>query len=593
MRQNNEKQQQTPWALLFLTGLTLYAGNLVFGSSDLHNTLGDTDDAMRLVQLRDFLHSGSWYNLHTDRVGGPLGYTSHWSRIPDLLLAAIYSTIKPFSSVAFAEWAVRAVYPGLWLIASFVTMGLFTFKVIGNRMVVLVGFLLLSCNGLIYTQFLPGRIDHHNAQIALSVLCVFASAIINENWRWAVLTGVSSGLLLTIGLEGAPFMAVAGAIVGLRYVMFNDGPKITLTYTSSFAVTTLAGLAISLPPSRWTETACDAIAFNLTAAIVSGCAILFAWAASPQLSGAVLWRSVGVVLAGCVAAAVFVVLDPTCLQGPFGHVNPAIKPLWLNKVLEIQPIIRWDNLPATASKLAYVIFGFPALLSIFWLVRFEEYKKSLPFYATVLAFLVSLSFGFLSIRMTSYVVWFATPLHCMTIFKLFENRPRGLKAALLSVAILITSPLPLQLLSMEAASLVANTEETPEPRWKNCAQTADYLTLAKLPAGLVMGEINFGPYILALTPHDVVSAPYHRIGDSILQTVHFFTIDPIETAHQVAQEKGVTYVAICNQKDQPIDKTSVFLKEQIRARMIPAWLEPVNIEPDNPIEIYRVKKLKD
>ncbi|HKC33385.1 MAG TPA: GtrA family protein, partial [Xanthobacteraceae bacterium] len=46
-------------------------------------TLGDTDDAMRLVQLRDFLGGQGWFDLHQPRLGPPVGYDSHWSRLID------------------------------------------------------------------------------------------------------------------------------------------------------------------------------------------------------------------------------------------------------------------------------------------------------------------------------------------------------------------------------------------------------------------------------------------------------------------------------------------------------------------------------
>src|ERR1700730_3345255 len=36
-------------------------------------TLGDTDDAMRLVQLRDFLGGQGWFDLHQPRLGPPVG----------------------------------------------------------------------------------------------------------------------------------------------------------------------------------------------------------------------------------------------------------------------------------------------------------------------------------------------------------------------------------------------------------------------------------------------------------------------------------------------------------------------------------------
>ena len=40
---------------------------------------------------------------------------------------------------------------------------------------------------------------------------------------------------------------------------------------------------------------------------------------------------------------------------------------------------------------------------------------------------------------------------------------------------------------------------------------------ATLQPGLVLSEIDLGPYILARTPHSVLNAPYHRMSFSPLR----------------------------------------------------------------------------
>ena len=55
-------------------------------------TMPDTDDAMRLVELRQFLSGGlsSWFDLNEPRLGLPPGYDTHWSRLVDAGLAGVY-----------------------------------------------------------------------------------------------------------------------------------------------------------------------------------------------------------------------------------------------------------------------------------------------------------------------------------------------------------------------------------------------------------------------------------------------------------------------------------------------------------------------
>ena len=54
----------------------------------------DTDDAMRAVELRDFLAGQSWFDLTAHRLDPPNGLQMHWSRIVDVALAVLQ---KPFS----------------------------------------------------------------------------------------------------------------------------------------------------------------------------------------------------------------------------------------------------------------------------------------------------------------------------------------------------------------------------------------------------------------------------------------------------------------------------------------------------------------
>src|SRR3954468_5092702 len=60
-------------------------------------TLGDTDDAMRLVPLRDFLGGQGWFDLHQPRLAPPLGYDSHWSRLIDTGLAGLFRLFHHFA----------------------------------------------------------------------------------------------------------------------------------------------------------------------------------------------------------------------------------------------------------------------------------------------------------------------------------------------------------------------------------------------------------------------------------------------------------------------------------------------------------------
>ena len=68
------------------------------------DTLLDTDDALRLAQLRDWLHVkglfSGWFDLHQARMQPPEGYDTHWSRLIDAGLAAPFIPVRFCSTTA-------------------------------------------------------------------------------------------------------------------------------------------------------------------------------------------------------------------------------------------------------------------------------------------------------------------------------------------------------------------------------------------------------------------------------------------------------------------------------------------------------------
>ncbi len=63
------------------------------------------------------------------------------------------------------------------------------------------------------------------------------------------------------------------------------------------------------------------------------------------------------------------------------------------------------------------------------------------------------------------------------------------------------------------ANGLSDRDSFARPASRACFASASYAALAKLPQGLVIGDVSLGPYLLALTPHSVVGAPYHRLFD--------------------------------------------------------------------------------
>ena len=63
----------------------------------------DTDDAMRLVQVRDWLAGQPWFDMTATRFDPPQGVFMHWSRIVDVPLALMIRFFELFAAPETAE----------------------------------------------------------------------------------------------------------------------------------------------------------------------------------------------------------------------------------------------------------------------------------------------------------------------------------------------------------------------------------------------------------------------------------------------------------------------------------------------------------
>src|SRR4051812_14100595 len=91
-------------ALMAVVLVTAHAAR--FGAS-----LGDTDDALRLVMVRELLAGRGWYDQHILRLQPPVGLYMHWSRLVDGGEAALQWLFGLVMPAATAESAMRLTWP--------------------------------------------------------------------------------------------------------------------------------------------------------------------------------------------------------------------------------------------------------------------------------------------------------------------------------------------------------------------------------------------------------------------------------------------------------------------------------------------------
>ena len=300
--------------------------------------------------------------------------------------------------------------------------------------------------------------------------------------------------------------------------------------------------------------------------------------------------------AGALAAAVFLMFEPRCVGGPFAMVDPAIGPVWHDHVRELQPLTAVFRVnPLTAAAIA----GFPALalISVFKLLTEDELRRDFGFLTAALVFLAAAAAMVAAIRGYSYAIWFGMPLVAALALRFFQALQIERFVPRLAAGLMFT-PLAVSVgaITIAHANGFVDADSFARPASRACFADASYQALARLAQGLVIADVNLGPYVLALTPHSVVGAPYHRLSTGIIVSQAVLASAPDESRTMVNATKLVgsggkpVYIAVCGARPpaglaEPAKSRSLWAK--LVAGAPPAWLEPV--AGAEPFQIYRVK----
>lgn len=526
--------------------------------------LPDTDDMVRLQQIRDWLGGQGFADLAQHRLGPPPGLEMHWSRLADLVPAALILALTPLLGGHGAELVAVIVSPALLFFVALVLAGSIARRLGAPA---LTAILLAALAYPATSLFLPGRIDHHALQMVL-VLLLLRSLLGAGSRAAGILAALAIVASLDVGLETAPLIAVSGAALVLLWVVDASGARDRLFAFGLTLPLALAGAGALLRTSGWTVAACDgfdrltwqaAQAASLPLLALS----LFAVAGRQSLRA----RVIAVAIAGAASAAAVLPLAPQCLH-PYGQVDPVLAKLWLAQVGEAQPL--FGTAPANAIAYAgLALAGLAATLVI------ASQRREPGWWIVAALLLTALGVTCFQLRGAYAAALLATPGLAVMIA---AARARGTLA--LAAAWIVSTGI---LYPLAGTALFPPKAEA----GASCTAPDALARLAALPPGRLLAPFDIGAYALAATPHAVLAAPYHRNNRGNRAMTDFFLGQPAQS-EAIARAWGIDYVAFCPGDLERFAKAAPHgLADQLRAGTIPAWLVPVGTGGDAP-RIYRL-----
>jgi hypothetical protein len=573
--------------------LTTAALALSFGTTPIFDRLS-TDDAMRLVEVRDLIAGQSWFDLVQHRLVPPDGVNMHWSRLIDLPIALLIRTAGLVLAPLDAERFALVAWPALLLLPTLAAVVRLA-RQLADRRAEILALILAATVGTTLMHFRPGAIDHHNAQIALLLWALVLLARERPSPWASAAAGALCAVSLAIGLETLPAIAAIAVAVALRWVVAgSQSARETAAFGGAFAALLAILLAVTTAPDRPLLPACDALSVvQVMAGAMGGAGLAGLALTLPR--GTWRIRLIGAaVLGGAIALAV-AGLYPQCLADPI-DTDPRLTTLWLDSVAEARSVFAVaHDLPQNLLPL----FGFPAAALVLALLALRRDRSTprWPWLVTIGTVAMLLLVSLWLMRAAAMTAIVAVPLMVAALVRLFpagEHRLLGLTRPVLVAALLLNQPVLLLIGEASARGVEALTHAR-RPTFvegpATCARASDYASLAAVPPGLVLGFIDAGPYILMMSKHSALAAPYHRnvAGNGAMFDV--FLSAP-EEARRRLMELGVDFLAFCPgapERYAYAEQAPQGLAAQLGRGAVPEFLSPVPLG-QTPLTLYRVNR---
>jgi hypothetical protein len=588
------------WALAVAV---LLAG---YGAAALRQDFSEPDNAMRLVEVRDFIAGQAWFDTTEARLNPPTGTPMHWARWIDAAIAAPIVVLTPFVGRQNAEIATAFIWP-FGLLALFMALAVKVCGEIGARdglraEASVAGALIAALAFPTLDKFSPGAFDHHNIELIFAFVAILGLMRMAASPRLGAMAGLALGAMMGTAAEGVPLVAAGAVVAGMLWLMRPNVYRSGLAwFGGGLALASLLMFLALVPPSRWAQPVCDAMSssflgFGVAAGAVAG---LLGGALPAALNRTLGGRLGSATVLGAAALTILWTLFPDCAGGGYSALGADMKALWLVQISEARSLVTLagDN---PAQVFAAAGSAFAGLIAAAVYLR----RKSSTEGWIVAGFLLA-SWGMLAwqIRGSYLATAFAIPFGAWAAARtrqVWQAKP-STRRLLVFVAVAAASAAAIwasvgQQVQARLLPPAALTDfEGRQASAKDCLKPEAFAPLRDISNATMLNEFMLGTGALQWTSHSVMAGPYHRDAVGTMTTINALRANP-ETARSMIMSSAADYVLICAALPEtgfyanhaaagvaPGDTLIAHLKNDAP----PDWLRPVPLS-DTPLRLYRI-----
>lgn len=544
--------------------IALIVINIISGS---YGVIGDdSDDKLRLLQIKDFLGGQSWFSTDQLRMGlSAAGTDMHWSRLPDVPILALTYFFDIFMSQDKALEVAISIWPPLTGVMVFWAFAIGAEHIPFNTRrsaLRIVTYFLAAFFVMNNFRFNSGAIDHHNLQFVFITLAMVFAMDREKRARRYFLSGLAAAASIAIGPEVYIFVAIICAFIALSWAV--HGAQIARA-VQAFGIALAIGIGaiflLTTAPYQYGLIYCDSLSLiTLSAAGLGGLGLALIAQACTRYNIAPSFAGRAAAL-GALAVVCMIVISfqaPQCLANPLDSLPLDVKELWLGTVSEAKPIYDLEEnwqlfIPMVMGP---VIFALCALL---WRL-YKDYKRTAHLSGVWSADALVLMLLLSAFLLTIYQVRFAPFAYIFALLALSrwvaQSYQKGLEKGGTNIKYIfwLTLALPIVWIIPSAAvmrvlpsvnSAKADINITTPQLDFNCVSDEILEAFNTLPAGLISTSSNFTGAILLHTKHRVISGNYHRNWQGISAQIEIATSSP-QAAYEILTAHNIDYVYHCD-----------------------------------------------
>lgn len=545
----------------------------------------DPDDALRLVQVRDWLAGQGWFDVTQFRIFPPSGVVMHWSRLVDVPVGGAILFFNLFMPSGAAETAALVIVPLLIHVVFLSGIYLLALRVGGERRLAILACALAALAIGIAVQFRPMRIDHHGWQIALTILAVALCFGTRPSIRDTCASGALMALALTVSIECLPVAITLTGILVLRVVRDAGEIRALNAFLGSMTLAALLLLLATTKLDGLSQPVCDAMSIVYLVPLIVFAVGVFAVSRgtlpSTPAGRIALFGALALLAAGAGLAA-----GRPCLGG---LMSPLIRDAWYENIKEGLPI--WQQrLPNASISLLSSVLGIAgslgAALRADPLRRWGWIELLLLLIAAVT---VSLQVNrAMAVAHSLAVVGNAWLLLHGFAWALQRRHMVGRIGGSLACLLLVPQ-IGVLAAFITVFRILGVTPDVPADA-PPCFASSSVRVLDALAPGLIFAPLDVGPAILVNTPrHSVVATGHHRNARGIVAVTSGFAAAPDE-ARSIISGTGARYLLVCRALPEfrsIVADNPHSLAATLDAGTPPDWLKPLTTSADT-YSVYEV-----